>query len=65
MYYVNIIKILCAESEYDVHQSWNHHCFNRNQVKQQAAALPTQLPARADQPSCTGEHPIILLKLLI
>ncbi|KAL6190250.1 hypothetical protein ACLB2K_036648 [Fragaria x ananassa] len=45
--------ILELESEYDVHQSWNHHSFNRNQVKQQAAALPTQLPARADQPSCT------------
>ncbi|XP_050372635.1 phosphoenolpyruvate carboxylase 4 isoform X2 [Argentina anserina] len=46
-------EILELESECDVHQSWNHHCYNRNQVKQQAAALPTQLPARADQPSCT------------
>ncbi|PRQ31469.1 putative phosphoenolpyruvate carboxylase [Rosa chinensis] len=53
-----------SESASEDHQSWDHQCYNRNQVKQQAATLPTQLPARANQPSCTGEHPIILLKLL-
>ncbi|PRQ31444.1 putative phosphoenolpyruvate carboxylase [Rosa chinensis] len=56
-------EILEPESASDDHQSWDHQCYNRNQVKQQAVALPTQLPARADQPCCTGEHPIILLKL--
>lgn len=30
---------------------------------QQAPALPTQLPPRADLPSCTGKYLIICLKL--
>ncbi|KAM5585872.1 hypothetical protein ABKV19_004997 [Rosa sericea] len=48
-------EILEHKSASEDHQSWDHQCYNRNQVKQQAAALPTQLPARADQPSCTAE----------
>lgn len=46
-------EILEQETSSEDQHSWNHQCFNRNQLKQQAAALPTQLPARADQPSCT------------
>ncbi|GAY63941.1 hypothetical protein CUMW_229670 [Citrus unshiu] len=39
----------------DRHESWNQ-ALSRNQLKhhgQQAPSLPTQLPARADLPSCT------------
>ncbi|XP_024196602.1 phosphoenolpyruvate carboxylase 4 isoform X1 [Rosa chinensis] len=46
-------EILEQESASEDRHSWDHQCYSRNQVKQQAAALPTQLPARADQPSCT------------
>ncbi|KAJ7954033.1 Phosphoenolpyruvate carboxylase [Quillaja saponaria] len=40
----------------DCHESWNQS-LSRNQFKhhgQQAPSLPTQLPARADLPSCAG-----------
>lgn len=30
--------------------------MSKNLLKLQASALPTQLPARADKPSCTGMH---------
>lgn len=39
-------------SSKDRHENW-HQWLGRHQSKQQGAALPSQLPARADQPSCT------------
>ncbi|KAF3432594.1 hypothetical protein FNV43_RR27334 [Rhamnella rubrinervis] len=36
----------------DWHESWNQS-LSRSQLKQPASALPTKLPASADQPSCT------------
>jgi len=40
----------------DRHESWNQPT-SRNQTKlhQHAPPLPTQLPARADLPACTGK----------
>ncbi|KAM1741112.1 hypothetical protein ACFX12_011278 [Malus domestica] len=45
-------------SSEDRHENW-HQYFGRHQSKQQGAALPSQLPARADQPSCTDCIPRI------
>ncbi|PRQ31435.1 putative phosphoenolpyruvate carboxylase [Rosa chinensis] len=63
------LPISLTESAYEDHQSWDHQCYNRNLVKQQAAALPTQLPARADQPSCTecnvGHSHYIRIEMLV
>ena len=39
----------------DRHESWSQS-VSKNLLKLQASALPTQLPARADKPSCTGMH---------
>ncbi|KAI5353024.1 PREDICTED: phosphoenolpyruvate [Prunus dulcis] len=49
-------------SSEDRQESWNQ-CFGRHQLnlKQQGGTLPTQLPARADQPSCTECIPRIEL----
>ncbi|KAM0961434.1 hypothetical protein ACFX13_021132 [Malus domestica] len=45
-------------SSEDRHENW-HQWLGRHQSKQQGAALPSQLPARADQPSCTECNPRI------
>ncbi|XP_068333858.1 phosphoenolpyruvate carboxylase 4-like [Pyrus communis] len=45
-------------SSEDRHENRHQYC-GRHQSKQQGAALPSQLPARADQPSCTDCIPRI------
>ncbi|CAN6549374.1 unnamed protein product [Malus baccata var. baccata] len=45
-------------SSEDRHENW-HQWLGRHQSKQHGAALPSQLPARADQPSCTECNPRI------
>ncbi|XP_062163584.1 phosphoenolpyruvate carboxylase 4 [Alnus glutinosa] len=65
-------EILEEETSSDVrHESWNQS-LSRSQMKlhgQQAPSLPTQLPARADLPSCTecndggSEYPRLALPI--
>ncbi|XP_009336648.2 phosphoenolpyruvate carboxylase 4 [Pyrus x bretschneideri] len=52
-------EILEQETSSEDRHENRHQYFGRHQSKQQGAALPSQLPARADQPSCTDCIPRI------